>query len=232
MEWPQELLPYRSKAELFADRLLEARGQAISEAPEQSADISRDVTRVFRQAEMFGRARTAFPAIAIEGNDYPVPVDIFSLASFFGPARWTPAFWGPFWRNESRALVGGCLPDADLHEVSPQDVTRGVRQPLIRALANRFFGVGSQGAQPTPSASFTLNCRRSGSPCHGMTAFYTPAYFITLGAYGSVLTTPVCGQLKPGYYHFGADAPHGRGAIMDYKKRFDIPVNSAGTVDV
>jgi hypothetical protein len=198
-------------------------------------DISQDLNRMARQVSFYGREGFMFPGVVVEGETDPVPIDVPSLASRFlsggGGYRWWNVFrrYGA-WTHYADPMAGGMLPNAEIRGIPPEAVRRAARRPLLQALANRLLGRTAMSV--TSTAPFILHCRRNGATCHGSTAFYTPAYFITLGPYGSVLTSPVPGSLAPGYYHFGVDNGTGSGATIDYNKRFDVPINTSGTIDV
>ena len=229
---------------LIADAAEGAGQQSQREHSESSSetwgvsDISHDLRRMVEQARDYDRAGVMFPSVLVEDEEEQtkeiVLVDVPALVARFGAGMWAAARyrrpWPDEWPYHSHRMVGGFLPNAHIQGVPPQVVEQVVRRPLLRFLANRLLGRSTMVA--TSTAPFTLHCRRKGSTCYGMTAFYTPAYFITLGPYGSALTSPVGGSLAPGYYHFGADHVGGGAATIDYNKRFDIPVSDKGWIDV
>jgi hypothetical protein len=241
---------FRRESEELSDRLLadategrdrESREQDRESSPETwgFSDIEYSLRRLHEQAENYAEAGVMFPVVSVEAERNEsdlIPIDVPTCSAHLGANSHHHGFpFGPFgyrssWVHDAYEMAGGMLPNAKIRGVPPRLITKLLRRPLVQFVANRLFGRNTLPA--TSTAPFELECRRSGSPLFGVNAHYTPAFVISLGKFGSVLTTPVKSSLPPGHYHFGADSPGSSSAAMDWNIRFNIPINKTGTINV
>jgi len=241
----EEAEQFRDEAERSADHLLadeelqgHERPDELKTRPESGgtteemwgiADIGSDIRRMLEQKRIYDDAGIMFPGVVVDGEKLPVPIDVPSFV-----ARVPKYSYGHFWRYvggwpyHAHQMIGGMIRDTRIKGIPPDQVVDAARPSLVRSLANRLFGR----TKAKTTSLFTLHCESNKVAVYGRTTYYMPAFFISLGPYGSVRSTPVTATIPTGYYFFGAEDTRGAPQLDRKKQRFDIPFNQAGFIDV